>query len=199
MASALLASMGLDKASRTPPSPQAAAQNREAITRLSRFAKKVEKVRAPQKVVVDIQDKIQMRKLSWQRLSNEVKLFAVNKNKIKEHDHYQCIEFTVDCMPDFSTVSGDLWDAFVIRMDVCYFPTNHYVSITQDGKFNTFTAKVDETKEISSYILDTAKDFLSQNETHVGVPPNLVFDPPAILKMKAEFIERMSQFALVKD
>ena len=72
----------------------------------------------------------------------------------------------------------------VRRMDVCYFPTNHYVSITQDGKFNTFTAKVDETKEISSYILDTAKDFLSQNETHVGVPPNLVFDPPAILKMR---------------
>ena len=69
-------------------------------------------------------------------------------------------------------------------MDVCFFPANNFVSITHQGKHNTFTSRVDETKPVNEYILETAKDFLGLNENHMAASPNLVFDPPSILTMK---------------
>ena len=66
----------------------------------------------------------------------------------------------------------------VKRMDVVYFPKSKMVCVTQQGKFNSTNATVDEDSNVCKAVIDWAKDFVSQCDNFTAPSANMQYEQP---------------------
>jgi hypothetical protein len=166
--------------------------NKKHLETLSSFSRNIEKTGPAEKVVVKFGDKVKLH-VNWINLEREIQESSVRWEKVKENDHLQFIEFVVDLLPDFDLVSAKNWDAFVIRLEVCYFPKSKMCTTTHVGKCETRTMRMDETQPVAAFVKDMGVEFLGLSDTHTVATTD--FDVPVVVNMRAEYIKRLSQFS----
>jgi hypothetical protein len=72
---------------------------------------------------------------TWKRLEENACLWMSRRDKFKEGDLINYIEFTVDVTPDFDTVASEQWNLFSVRCapSVHLFPGSSLTACWQDG------------------------------------------------------------------